>query len=223
MARFRNRTSAGQELLQKLTKFKNNTNTVVVGLPRGGMLTAFEIAKGLGLPLAFLVVKKIGAPGNPELAVGAVADDGTKYIDSEIVSSMNVSEKYINDQTEKKIEEAKDRARKYLRCYKNPKLSGKTVILTDDGIATGATMTAAIKALEERGVLKIIVSVPAGPGDNFKEIRKRVDDIVCVDEDLILFSVGEYYDEFPEITDEEVVKILLATRAIKNAKNIHTK
>lgn len=217
MARFQNRVSAGRELLQKLLEYKDDAESVVVGLPRGGMVTAFEIAKGLNLPLGYLIVKKIGVPGNAELAIGAVTNSGTRYIETEVVSTMNILKTYIDDEIEKKKREAEARSVKYAKNYKNPDLLGKTVLLIDDGVATGSTVIAAIKSLKLSGAKKIIVSIPAGPLNNFEKIKQKADRVIYVDEDTNLFSVGEYYEEFPEVTDEEVVKIL------ENAKNIPTK
>lgn len=216
MARFKDRISAARELLPKLSQFDGDINTVVFGLPRGGVVTASEIAKGLHLPLGFLVAKKIGAPGDSELAIGAVTDNGGFYIDKEMKASLNIGDKYLEDEIEKKREEARSRSEEYLKNFENPKISGKTVILVDDGIATGATMVAAVRSIVKRGARKVVVAVPAGPCDNFDAIRKEADEVVCVSADLELSAVGEYYDEFPQVEDSEVIKILNAKNNINN-------
>lgn len=214
VARFKDRVSAAGQLLPKLGKYKDDLNAVVVGLPRGGMITASEIAKGLNLPLGFLIVKKVGAPGDPELALGAVTDDGGSYLDEEIIASMNIPETYLDEEIEKKREEARHRSEEYLAHFNNPAFADKTIILTDDGIATGATMRAAIKSLVSRGARKVVIAVPAGPCEHFGKIRSEADEIICLGEDYEMNSVGDYYDEFPEVTDGEVIEIL------KHAKNI---
>lgn len=213
MSRFKDRISAARELLPKLSQFDGDLNTVVFGLPRGGVITAAEIAKGLHLPLGFLVAKKIGAPQDPELALGAVTDNGGFYIDKELKASLNVSDKYLEDEIEKKREEARTRSEEYLENFENPGIKGKTVILVDDGIATGATMVAAVRSIEKRGARRVVVAVPAGPCDNFDVIRKEADEVICLEADLELSAVGEYYDEFPQVEDSQVIEIL------KNAKN----
>lgn len=218
MPRFKDRISAAHELLPKLIRFDGDINTVVYGLPRGGIITAAEIAKGLHLPLGFLVAKKIGAPGDPELAIGAVTDNGGFFIDKEMKASLNITDKYLEDEIERKREEARARAEEYLKHFENPKIHGKTVILVDDGIATGATMVAAVRSAIKRGARKVVVAVPAGPCDNFDVIGKEADEVVCLTADLGLSAVGEYYDEFPQVEDGEVVEIL-KRNANKNAKS----
>lgn len=213
MARFKDRKSAAIELLPKLKRFEKDLNSVVVGLPRGGMVSAFEVAKGLALPLGFLVIKKIGAPHDPELAVGAVSDNGGYYIDEKLASEPQVSKEFLETEVEKKREEARGRKEKYEIGFTNPVLKDKTVILVDDGIATGATMIAGARSARRHGARKVVVAVPAGACQFFDEIRKEADEIICLGEDLKLSAVGEYYEEFPEVTDDEVIEIL------QNAKN----
>ncbi len=213
MPRFKDRISAAHELLPKLIRFDGDINTVVYGLPRGGIVTAAEIAKGLHLPLGFLVAKKIGAPGNAELALGAVTDNGGYFIDKEMKAGLNITDKYLENEVERKREEARTRAEEYLKHFENPEIHGKTVILVDDGIATGATMIAAVRSAIRRGARKVVVAVPAGACDNFDVIGKEADEIVCLTADLELSAVGEYYDEFPQVEDSEVIEIL------KNAKD----
>ena len=208
VARFRNRASAGRELLQKLIKFKNDPNAVVVGLLRGGIVTASEVAMGLSLPLGFLVIKKIGAPNDPELAIGAVTDSGEVFIDEKMISEMKIDKSYVESETAKKREEARMRTEKYQMYVKNPSPSDKTVILVDDGIATGATMIAAVRSMSKYRARKVVVAIPMGPSEHLEKVRREVDEIVSLGEDLNLSSVGEYYDEFSEVTDEEAIKIL---------------
>lgn len=212
MARFKDRITAARELLPKLQKYKNDSNTIVAGLPRGGMVTAGEIAKDLNLPLSFVVVKKVSAPSDPELAIGAVTDNGGIYLDEDLISEMSIDPDYIESEVERKKEEARQR----LELFGSRGLSqftDKTVILVDDGIATGSTMMAAIRSVKRHGARKIVVASPTGGCESVGSFRKEADEIICLNEKLDFSSVGEYYDEFPEVMDDEVIKIL------KDAKN----
>lgn len=208
VARFKNRSEAGCELLLKLLKYKNDPNVVVVGLLRGGIVTAAEIARGLSLPLGFLVVKKLGAPGDPELAVGAVTDNGGVYLDDDFIERTNIDRKSVDCEIERKKEEARRKYDLFSERVGNVDFKGKTVILVDDGIATGATMVAAVRSMGRHGARKVVVASPVGICSSVDVFRKEADEVVCLEEKLELGSVGEYYDEFPEVSDEEAIAIL---------------
>lgn len=208
MARFKDRIEAANELLPKLLKYKDDINAVVIGLPRGGIITASVIAKGLKLPLGFLVVKKLGAPGDSELAIGAVTDNGGTYLDERLISVMGIDSHYVDDEIEKRKEEARQKAEYYASIVGVTDFSAKTVILVDDGIATGSTMIAAIRSAKKHGARKVVVAFPAGSCDPINMFRDEADEVICLHEKLDLSSVGEYYGEFPQVSDEEVVGIL---------------
>jgi putative phosphoribosyl transferase len=208
MARFMDRAEAGRELAARLKKFKGDSKAVVVGLPRGGMVVAFHLAYSLRLPMDFLVAKKLGAPGDPELAIGAVTEDGESYLDEEIVRGEGVEKIYIEKELREKAEEAKRRTELYRGSKVAPSLAGKTVILVDDGMATGATMLAAVASAKKREAERVIVAVPVASKEAMEKIRARVDGVVCLKEDRYLSSVGEYYESFPQVEDSEVMEIL---------------
>ena len=176
------------------------------------MVPASVIAKELKLPLGFLVVKKIGAPGNPELAIGAVAGS-EQYLDSEMVASTKTSKAFLAGESRRKNEEKEERMSEYLKHYKNPSLKGKKVILVDDGVATGTSITAAIKAAKAEGAKKVFVAVPFTSEEGKDKIRKEGAELITIKVDPNLSSVGEYYESFPQVEDEEVLSIL------ENAKN----
>lgn len=220
MARFKDRVSGASELLQKLDEYRESLNTVVLGLPRGGLVTAAEIAKGLFLPLGYVVVKKMGAPGDPELAIGATDSKGISYFDQELIKSLGISKEYLDSEKDRKIIEAKERFGLYKSNFKNPDFIGKGVILVDDGIATGTSMLAAIKSVENSGAAKVVVAVPVVAEDSREKLQKLVDEFVAVEVSSDMMSVGEFYDYFPQVEDSEVLEILsmASARSMASAK-----
>ncbi len=211
MARFKDRIAGATELLPGLKRFESDPDTVVAGLPRGGVITASVIAQGLKLPLGFLIVKKIGAAGDPELAIGAVSEDGTVLYDEALSSRTDI--KYKESESQLKLDEARARGKLYRGSSVIERFDGKAVILVDDGIATGTTMLTAVAAARKLGAAKVIVAVPVAGSDSADKIKSEVDEFICVDTDPMLASVGEFYDDFPQVEDSEVLKIL------QNAKN----
>lgn len=211
MARFKDRVDASEKLLPELRKYLGSPNTFVVGLPRGGMVTASMVARGLGLPLRFLVVKKIGAPGDPELAIGAISEDGEVVYDEEFVT---VDEEYKESESRIKLEEAQKRGRLYRGSSRLERFDGSVVILVDDGMATGSTMQVAVKAARARGAKVVIVAVPVASLEGAVKIKKVADGFICPEVDRYLESVGEYYEDFPQIEDDIVLALLN-----KNEKN----
>ena len=192
MARFEDRISAAGELLPGLQKY-TDSNAVVVGLPRGGVVTASFLAKKLKLPLDFIIVKKVGAPGNSELAVGAVTESDQEYSD---------------DEFEQKRKEALERGRLYRKNYPAKSLKDKVVILADDGVATGATMLAAIGVVKRKGAKRVVVAIPVASTDAAGKIKSLSDEFVCLMADPDMSAVGEYYNSFPQVEDGEVLAIL---------------
>ncbi len=184
MARFKDRLAGAAELLPKLENFGNDSNVVILGLLRGGMVPAAFLARKLSLPLDFVIIKKIGAAGDPEFAVGAVSE----------------SDKEMNDEVKKRIEI-------YRRKYPPLDLKNKTAILVDDGVATGTTIVAAIKSAKKRGAREVIVAVPVASTESAKRIKKE-GQLIAVEISPTLSSVGEFYDSFPQVEDSEVLQIL---------------
>ena len=205
---FKNREEAGKRLALKLADFENVSNTVVVGLARGGVIVAREIALELALPLEVMAAKKLGAPGNPELAIGAIAE-GERMLDKKIIDKYGVSEDYINKETAKLQQEIVRREKLYRNGKPLLDLNGKTVIIVDDGIATGATMSAAIHYARSMGAREIVAAVPVASNESLEKIEKEADNTVCLERvGPYFFAVGEHYEHFPQVSDEEVVSAL---------------
>ncbi len=205
---FTDRQEAGQKLVSKLKQFKNNPHAIILALPRGGVVTAFEVAKALDLSLDLVVPRKISAPSNPEFAIGAIAEDGIGVFDTELISSYGISQEYIDKEIEKEKKEAQRRLKTY-RGNKTPiDLQGKIAILVDDGIATGSTMLAAIASVKAKKAEKIVVAVPVTAKDSLKKIEKEVDEVIYLDAPLIFGAVGAFYKVFAQTTDEEVVTLM---------------
>lgn len=204
---FKDRTEAGRELGKALQKYRDAKKTVVLGLPRGGVVVAYEVAQSLRLPLDVLVPRKLGAPDNPELAIGAIAGEGV-VLDQEMISALRVPPSYIQAEISKEKKEAARRLALF-RKGKNPQdWSGWTVLLVDDGIATGSTMRASIAALKQMGVSRTIVAVPVGPPDTLELLKREVDEVVCLYAPSSFMAVGQFYKSFPQTRDDEVVKLL---------------
>lgn len=205
---FKDRQDAGQKLAQALKKYKDQKDTLILALPRGGVVTAFEIAKELNLPLDLVVPRKIGAPDNEEYAIGAITESGEGIFNQEVIDSLGIPKEYLN----KKIAEEKKEAQRRLKTYRQDRpilnLANKTVIIVDDGIATGLTMRAAIKSIKENKAQKIIVAVPVSAKDSLKEIGKEVDQIICLDAPLFFGAVGAFYHDFGQTSDEEVIELM---------------
>lgn len=204
---FKNRTEAGRKLAKLLGKYKGHEEAVVLALPRGGVVTAKVIAKELMLPLGLIIVRKIGAPSNPEYAIAVVSESG------EIIKNGNevedVDKTWFKEETEKELNEAKRRREKYWGNKEPIEIKNKIAIIIDDGIATGLTMLSAIKEVQLQKPKKIVVAVPVSPKDVSSAIKKEVDEFATVlDEEYYRGAVGDYYDDFPQVEDEEVIKIL---------------
>jgi len=180
----------------------------VLGLPRGGVIVASEVAKALVLPLDVVVARKVGAPDNPEFAIGAVSEEGEGVFDPEIIALYNISQEYIDKEIKKGKEEASRRLKKFHGDRVPLNLFGKTAILVDDGVATGSTMQAAILLAKTKGAKKIIVAVPVIAQDSLKLIREEVDESVYLDAPMLFGADGQFYKMFSQTTDEEVVDLL---------------
>ncbi len=205
---FRDRHEAGKLLAQKLLDLKGNPNAIVLGIPRGGVVVAYEVAKTLGLPLDVFVACKIGAPGNPELAIGAVASDGTIVLDELSISLMGVPKQYIEKETERRKEEVRKRIQAYRGGREGYSLQGKIVILVDDGVATGATTIASLRAIRASNPSQIILAVPVAPPDTVEKLRQEADKVICLYTPSPFWAVGAFYVNFEQISDEEVQALL---------------
>jgi putative phosphoribosyl transferase len=205
---FRDRREAGEQLAEKLLAYRARKDALVLALPRGGVVTGDAIATRLGLPLDVIIIRKIGFPGQPEFAIGAVAETGDVILNEQTISSYGVNEAYIKHE----IESQKDLIRKRKEMYRGgkslPRLAGKTIILADDGVATGSTVKAAIAALKRNGLAKLVLALPVAPPRTADELKGMVDELICLHTDPFFFAVGNYYSNFEQVTDEEVARIL---------------
>lgn len=214
---FHDRHEAGHLLAQRLTQYKEQGNTSVLGLARGGVVIAFEIAKELSLPLHVIVPRKIGAPGNPELAIGAIMDESEGVFNDSIIRLLGISQNYIAQEIRKEKAIAQQRLAVY-HPYSPPfDAKGQTVILADDGIATGATMLAAIKAMRQAHAQSIIVAVPVAATDSLQLIQEAADEVICLHDREDFIGVGLYYEDFRQVNDSEVIELLKTiNQGIKN-------
>lgn len=205
---FSNRKEAGIKLAGQLAKYKDDKDVIILGLPRGGLPVALEVAKAIDAPLDVFVVRKVGAPYNEEFAMGAVAQDGGIYMDDSVVDMLRVSEDTLNKLIEKKRKEVDERVKKFRGSRPPLKLKGKTVILVDDGVATGSTMKAAIKVLNSLELKKLVVAVPVAPPSTIHELKAMANEMICLYQDDGFMAVGQYYIDFGQVEDSEVVAIL---------------
>jgi putative phosphoribosyl transferase len=217
MIGYKNRSEAGKKLAAKLHVYANRPDVIILGLPRGGIPVAFEVATKLGLPLDVFVVRKLGVPGHEELAMGAIASGGVKVLNQDIVQGLNISRDAIESVANKQNEELKRREQLYRGNHPHLDVKNLTVILVDDGLATGATMRAAVQALRKQKPVGIIVAVPAAAPEACEELGEEADDIICAITPDPFFSVGSWYEDFSQTTDDEVRQLLkIAHEAEKN-------
>lgn len=210
---FEDRTDAGKQLAQVLKRY-HASDVVVLALPRGGVPVAAEIARELGAPLDILIVRKVGVPYRPELAMGAVMD-GSQIMtvrNDDVIRSHGISEEEFQNECTKAIEEIDRRRHRYSGKRAPIDIAARTVILVDDGIATGATVRVAILALKEHRPRSIIVAVPVGASETVEALRQDVDAVVCLEEPVALEAVGAHYGDFPQVTDQEVLEWLSSSR-----------
>jgi predicted phosphoribosyltransferase len=205
---FADRTEAGWLLAEKLGKYANRDDVIILGLPRGGVPVAYEVAKRLGAPLDVFVVRKLGVPGFEELAAGAIASGGVRVLNEDVVRAIPHAEEAIEAVTVRETAELERREQLYRAGRPAPELRDRVVILIDDGLATGATMRAAVKALRQSGAAKIIVAVPVGPPDTCREIEEQADETICLGTPAFFQAVGQYYEDFSQTSDEDVREVL---------------
>ena len=201
------RKEAGILLSKLLEKYKNK-NAIVLAIPRGGIIVAYEIAKSLKGKLDLVIPRKLGAPGNEELAIGAVTEDGTLVLNESAINFLQVDQNYLKNEIQNQISEIRRRMREYRGNKRKINLKNKIVIIVDDGIATGATIKAAILSVKNQKPKKLIVAVPVGPPDVIKELKNYVDEIYCLEKPLFLQAIGNFYRNFEQVSDEEVKKLL---------------
>lgn len=205
---FQNRKDAGQQLAQELSAYQGKENVIVLGLPRGGVPVAYEVANELDLPLDVFVVRKLGVSGNPELAMGAIASGDVRVMNDDVVRQARVSEETIRKVLEREKKKLHRREKTYRGARPGLEVKGKTVLLIDDGLATGATMRAAVRALQERNPERIVVAVPTAPPRTCSEFKTLVDEVICLSTPRSFMGVGGSYRSFGQTTNETVQQLL---------------
>lgn len=219
MAYFTDRVDAGKKLASALAGVSGK-NSIVLAIPRGGVIVGYEIAKALNLPLDVIIPHKIGAPDNPELAIGAMTEDGTIILDRSVISYLGVPEAYIKEESEVQKREIERRLKMYRKNEPYPDLHGRDVIVVDDGIATGSTMKAALASVRKRGAKTIIAAAPVCPPSTIKELAKEADQIICVHSPEYFSAIGQFYENFEQTTDEEVIEILSESKRGSGKKSM---
>jgi putative phosphoribosyl transferase len=205
---FKNRAQAGKLLAQQLGEYAHRHDVVVLALPRGGVPVGFAVAMTLGAELDILLVRKLGMPGQEEYAIGAVGSGGVRVLQEGVQSLLGVSQQTVEAITQREQAEIVRRERLYRGAHPAPVLAGRTVILVDDGIATGSTMLAAVEVARRQGAGKVVVAVPVAPPDTVQALEPQVDELVCLSTPLMFRAVGQWYREFDQTSDEEVQDLL---------------
>jgi putative phosphoribosyl transferase len=210
MSQFLDRRDAGQQLASALTKYARQPNVMVVGLPRGGVPVASEVANALGQPLDVLIVRKLGVPGQRELAMGAISSGGIRELNSEVIEAAEISPQEVERITRIESRELERREQTYRPGRPRVKATGKTVILVDDGLATGTTMLAAITAIRALGAEHVTVAVPVGSPESCRRVAEKADELICLLQPEDLHAIGLWYEDFRQTTDDEVRKLMAA-------------
>jgi len=206
--RFRNRSEAGRLLAGTLDRYKGRNDLLVLALPRGGVPVAYEVAKALNAPLDVFIVRKLGVPGHEELAMGAIASGGVRALNRSVIEQLNISQSAIDAAATREGEELQRRERLYRGGKPSPDIAGRTVILVDDGLATGATMKAAVAALRQQNPAKIVVAVPIAPAETCHELQREADEVICAVTPEPFWAVGQWYENFEQTTDAEVTELI---------------
>lgn len=205
---FKDRYEAGLKLAAKLEQFRGQPQTVVMGLARGGVVVAHAVAKTLHLPLDVIVIRKVGAPGQEELAIGAINENGEGFFNEGMIRTFNIPQDYVQKEVGRQKKVAEQRAALYRKGLQKLDIKGQTVIVVDDGIATGASVRAALIGLKKKGAGKIILAVPVAAVDSLKSLSREVDETICLYNPVDFMAVGQFYQKFDQTSDEEVVKLI---------------
>jgi len=204
---FKDRLEAGEKLAEILSDYRGE-RAAVIAVPRGGVEVGYAIASKLDIPLEVTVPRKIGSPMDPELAVGAVAEDGTIYVEEEVSRMLGVGEDWIRIEAERELQEVRRRLEIYRGGKPLPSLEGYTILLVDDGIATGATIIATARFLRKLNPEKLIIAAPVAPPEVLPKLSKEADDIRCLETPTPFFAIGQFYQSFPQLSDSEVLEYL---------------
>ena len=185
---------------------------IVLAIPRGGVVVGFEVAHALNISLDLIIPRKIRAPDNPELAIGALTEDGTVILDDELMKYLHVSEGYVREESERQRLEIERRLKLYRGDAPYPSLKNREVVIVDDGIATGSTMKAAVASVRMRGAKTILVAAPVGPFSSIEELKREADNVICLYTPEPFYAIGQFYEDFTQTSDEEVRRLLMLSR-----------
>ena len=213
MQRYQDRVAAGRALARRLANYARRPNVLILGLPRGGVPVAYEVARALRAPLDVFVVRKLGVPGHEELAMGAIASGGVRVLNADVLRMLDIPPEVVDAVAARERRELERRERVYRDDRPPPDVRGRTVILIDDGLATGATMRAAVAALRTQGPARIVVAVPVASPDTCAELSREVDKIICPETPDPFYGVGWWYEHFDQTTDAEVHELLVRANA----------
>jgi putative phosphoribosyl transferase len=216
---FRDRTDAGKQLAELLGAYAHRQDVLVLALPRGGVPVAFQVAKALNAPLDVLLVRKLGVPGHEELAMGAIASGGKCVLNKEVISALNISDQVIDRVREREQSELARRERRYRDDRPPPEVSGRIIILVDDGLATGASMRSAAMALRQRHPARLVIAVPVASPSTCLDLQGEVDEIICALTPEPFYGVGQWYEDFSQTSDQEVHDLL--ARAAQGSHTTH--
>ncbi|MDI9568956.1 MAG: phosphoribosyltransferase [Bacillota bacterium] len=204
---FADRYDAGRRLAEKLSHYQGK-NPLILAVPRGGIPVAYEILQVTGGRLDLVIPRKLSAPQNPELALGAVAPDGTVVLEERIIRKLGVSQEYIREEVSRQLAEIEGRLERYRGSRPFPNLAGEIVLVVDDGVATGATLRAALKMVRGKGARSLILAVPVGPPETIAALGREVDEVVCLATPELFYAVGQFYQDFSQTSDREVADLL---------------
>lgn len=204
---FQDRTDAGHQLADLLER-EDVEADIVLGIPRGALPVARPVADALGVPLDIVVASKIGAPNNPELAIGAVASDGSTWLNEDLIEQLNVPDEYLEREREREAENAREKADRYRGDRDPPELAGKRIVIVDDGIATGATARACLRRVDEAKSERVVLAVPVGSPNVIEELRADADEVIAVESPSHFSAVGQFYRQFGQVSDEEAMAYL---------------
>ncbi len=210
---FRDRSDAGRSLAARLEQYRGDETAIVLALPRGGVPVGYEVARELGLPLDVFLVRKLGTPGREELAMGAIASGGVRVLNEDVVGVWGIPEEEIDAATKREQQELERRAALYRSGLEDLALEGRTVILVDDGLATGSTMRAAVAAVHQHNPARIVVGVPTGAASTCAELESGADEVVCLQTPEPFQAVGLWYEDFAQTSDEEIETLLARARS----------
>lgn len=217
---FRDRHDAGIQLAQRLLHYKDAKNTIVLALPRGGVVVGYDVSLALRIPLDVLITRKLGTPVNSELAMGALAETGYLHMNEDVVREYRVTKAELDEETRRQKSEIDRRIRRYRGGRALPSLKGQTVILVDDGIATGATFFASLGALRKAETVRVVAAVPVAPPRVVAEVKELVDEVVVLHTSEWFFGIGQFYEQFPQVEDDEVIACLENVRtALSTGEN----